>query len=153
MPRKAGAQNNKKEVLLEVMVTFLPNQGSNSWEQVAAAYQEKSCESELRDKEDLKRHWREKCCNKFKKPTGKSGTATEFILKCQRVQLLIHKKNELSLLGDDLAVPVVVTKRRVVTLLGWHSSRRNATQIDGDQGFHWPDTGDPTRESNPGPIK
>ncbi len=100
MPRKAGAQNYKKEVLLEVMATFLPNQGSNSWDRVAAAYQEKSGEAELRDKEDLKRHWREKCCNKFKKPTGRSGAATDFILRCQRVQLLIHKKNESSLLGD-----------------------------------------------------
>ncbi len=100
MPRKAGAQNYKKEVLLEVMATFLPNQGSNSWDRVAAAYQEKSGEAELRDKEDLKRHWREKCCNKFKKPTGKSGAATDFILRCQRVQLMIHKKNESSLLGD-----------------------------------------------------
>ena len=100
MPRKAGAQNYKKEVLLEVMATFLPNQGLNSWDRVAAAYQEKSGEAELRDKEDLKRHWREKCCNKFKKPTGRSGAATDFILRCQRVQLLVHKKNESSLLGD-----------------------------------------------------
>ncbi len=56
--------------------------------------------AELRDKEDPKHHWREKCCNKFKKPTGKSGAATDFILKCQRVQLLIHKKNESSLFDD-----------------------------------------------------
>ena len=85
---------------MEVMATFLPNQGSNSWDRVAAAYQEKSIEAELRDKEDLKRHWREKCCNKFKKPTGRSGAATDLILTCQRVQLLIHKKNESSFLGD-----------------------------------------------------
>ena len=31
---------------------------------------------------------------------GKSGAVTDFILRCQRVQLLIHKKNESSLLGD-----------------------------------------------------
>ena len=91
MPRKAGAQNYKKEVLLEVMAIFLL-QGSNAWEQVATAYKEKSGEGELRDKEDLRRHWREKCCNKFKAPTGKTGAANEYILRCQRVQDLIHKK-------------------------------------------------------------
>ena len=61
---------------------------------------QKSGKAELRDKEDLKCHSHEECCNKFKKTTGKSGAATKFILKYQRVQLLIHKKNESSLLGD-----------------------------------------------------
>ena len=98
MPRKAGSQNYKKEVLLEVVATFLP-QGSNSWEQVAAAYKEKSGEGEVRGKEDLRRHWGEKCCNKFKTPTDQTGAANEFIFRCQRVQDLIHKKNESSLLG------------------------------------------------------
>ena len=90
MPRKAGAQNYKKEVLLEVVATFLP-QGSNAREQVAAAYKEKSGEGELRDKKDLRHHWHEKCCNEFK-ATGKTGAANEYILRCQRVQDLIHKK-------------------------------------------------------------
>ena len=98
MLRKAGSQNYKKEVLLEVVATFLP-QGSNSWEQVAAAYNEKSGEGELRDKEDVRRHWHEKCCNKFKAPTGQTGAANEYILRCRGVQDLIHKKNESSLLG------------------------------------------------------
>ncbi len=98
MPHKAGSQNYKKEVLLEVVATFLP-QGSNSWEQVAAAYKEKSGEGELRDKEDVRRHWREKCCNKFKAPTGQMGATNDFILRCQTVQDLIHKKNKSSLLG------------------------------------------------------
>jgi hypothetical protein len=94
MPRKAGAQNYKKEVLLEVMATFLPNQGSNSWEQVAAAYHKKSGEVKLRNEED--------CMKKVAtslKNNWKSGAATKFILECQRVQLLIYKKNEASLLG------------------------------------------------------
>jgi hypothetical protein len=66
MPHKAGAQNYKKDVLLEIMATFLPNQGSNSWERVAVAYHKKSGKAKLRDKEDLKRHWHEKCCNNVK---------------------------------------------------------------------------------------
>jgi hypothetical protein len=44
-------------------------------------------------------HWCEKCCNKFKTPTGQTGAANEFIFRCQRVQDLIHKKNESRLLG------------------------------------------------------
>jgi len=39
------------------------------------------------------------------KPTVRSGAATDFILRCQRVQLLIHKKNESSLLGDGSGDP------------------------------------------------
>ena len=84
---------------MEVVVTFLPH-GSNSWEQVAVAYKEKSGKGKLRDKEDLKRHLHEKCCNKLKRPTEQSGAAHEFILRCKRVQDLIYKKNESSLLGD-----------------------------------------------------
>ena len=98
MGRAAGAKNYKKKILLEVVQDILPN-GSYAWEQVAVAYKEKSGESEVRDKADVKRHWVEKMCNKFKKPTGQSGNAEDFILKCQRVQDLIHKKAEATLMG------------------------------------------------------
>ncbi len=98
MGRAAGAKNYKKKVLLDVVKEILPH-GSYAWEQVAVAYKEKSGESELRDKDDVKRHWVERMCNKYKKPTGKSGDENDFILKCQRVQRQIHKKSEAAVMG------------------------------------------------------
>ena len=56
----AGAKNYKNKILLDVVKEILPN-GAFAWEQVAAMYKEKSGESELQDKEDVKRHWVEKC--------------------------------------------------------------------------------------------
>ena len=47
----------------------------------------------------MKRHWNEKMCNKFMKPTGSTGGARDFILRCQKVQALIDKKCESSLMG------------------------------------------------------
>ena len=41
--------------------------GIYEWEQVANLYKERSCESDVRDKDDIKRHWVEKLCNKFHK--------------------------------------------------------------------------------------
>ena len=98
MGRVQGAKNYKKEVLLEVVKEVLPT-GAFSWEQVCALYKERAKEEELRDKDDVKRHWNEKMCNKFMKPTGSAGGARDFILRCQKVQALIHKKCESSLMG------------------------------------------------------
>ena len=75
--------------------------GAFLWEQVAALYKEKSGEAELRDKDDVKRHRNEKMCNKFKKPTGKTSAETDFILRCQRVQLQIQKNCKSSLVGGE----------------------------------------------------
>ena len=71
-----------------------------SWEQVATLYKQKSGEAELRDKDDVKRHWNEKMCNKFKKPTGKDSATNDFIHLCQRVQLRVLKRCESSLMGE-----------------------------------------------------
>lgn len=38
-------------------------------------------------------------CNKFKKPTFSAGGPKEFFGQCQKVQKLIHKKCESSLMG------------------------------------------------------
>ena len=43
----------------------------------------------------------QKMCNKFKMPTGSAGGAKEFIIMCQKVQKLIHKRCESSLMGAD----------------------------------------------------
>jgi len=98
MARSRGAQNYKKEVLLELVKEILLS-GAYTWEQVANLYQERSGEKDLHDKDDLTRHWVEKLCNKFKKPTGSAGGAKDFILACQKVQAKIHKKCESTLMG------------------------------------------------------
>ena len=56
MGRVQGAKNYKKEVLLEVVKEVLPT-SAFSWEQVCALYKERSKEEELRDKDDMIRHW------------------------------------------------------------------------------------------------
>ena len=89
---------SKREVLLCVIKTILFT-GAYSWEQVANPYNEQSCEDTLHDNDDVKRHWTEKMCNKFKKITGKPMAANNFILCCQRVQLKILKKHKTSLMG------------------------------------------------------
>ena len=99
MGRAAGAKNYKKDVLLEVVKEVLPS-GAYEWERVCALYKERSGESDLRDKDDVKRHWIEKMCYKFKKPTGNAGAASDFIRRCQKVQALIHKKCESTLMGS-----------------------------------------------------
>jgi hypothetical protein len=104
MGHAAGAKNYKKKLLLDIVKDILPN-GSYAWEQVAMAYKEKSGQSEVQDKGDVKCHWVEKMCNKFKKPTGKLGDTEDFILKCQRVQDLIHKKAEATLMSINLQDP------------------------------------------------
>jgi hypothetical protein len=50
----------------------------------------------------LKWHWVEKCCNKFKKPTGDLGDPKRgMILRCQRIQKRIHAKTSSTIMGID----------------------------------------------------
>jgi len=70
MPRGKGKANYKVDALVMAVEELLPN-GAQSWAKVAALYQSRSGELILRDHDDVKRYWIEKCCNKFKKPTGK----------------------------------------------------------------------------------
>jgi hypothetical protein len=73
--------------------------GAQLWGYVIHAYKEQSGEITLQDKDDVKRHWTEKMCNKFKKSTGNQGAAKNFILHCQRIQLKILKKYKTPLMG------------------------------------------------------
>jgi hypothetical protein len=59
------------------------------------------CEDKTRDKDDIKQHWVKNVCNKFKKPTDSAGAAKDFIIQCQKVQKIIHKKCESSLMGAN----------------------------------------------------
>jgi hypothetical protein len=69
MGHVTGAKNYKKEVLLVVMNEVLLS-STYKWKQVCTLYKEKSSESEVHDKDDVKCHWIEEMCNKFKKPTS-----------------------------------------------------------------------------------
>jgi hypothetical protein len=57
------------EALIQVVEELLPN-GAQGWEEVAALYQARHGEMIFRDHDDVRWHWIEKCCNKFKKLTG-----------------------------------------------------------------------------------
>ena len=101
MPRAKGKLNYKVETLIQVVEEKLPN-GALGWIEVAALYQHCSGELILRDHEDVKRHWIEKCCNKFKKPTGNPGDPKrDMILRCQRIQGRIHEKSSSLIMGVD----------------------------------------------------
>jgi hypothetical protein len=101
MPRSKGKANYKVDLLILVVEEKLPN-GAHAWQEVAALYQARSRESLLRDHDDVKRHWKGKCCNKFKKPTGTPGDPKrDMILRCQRIHQRILKKSASSIMGAD----------------------------------------------------
>jgi hypothetical protein len=58
--------------------------------------------STSRDHDNVKRHWIEKCCFKFKKPTGNPGDPKrDMILRCYQIQQQIHAKLALVIMGID----------------------------------------------------
>ena len=54
-------------------------------------------------------------CNKFKTPTGSEGGTKYFIVRCQKVQKLIHKKSESSLMMQTLEMKM--TLRRTASMM------------------------------------
>jgi hypothetical protein len=102
IPRSKGKANYKVDVLILVVEEKLPN-GAQAWQEVAAIYQAWSGEMLLQDHNDIKRHWVDKCCNKFKKPTGTPGDPKrDMILRCQRIHKWILKKSSSCIMGADL---------------------------------------------------
>jgi len=101
MPRSKGKQNYKVDLLIQVVEEKLPN-GAHGWQEVAFLYQQQSGELVLRDYEDVKRHWVDKCCNKFKKPMGNPGDPKrDMILRCQWIQERILKKSNAAVMGVE----------------------------------------------------
>lgn len=86
--------------LIEVVHELLPD-GAVGWSSVATHYKEHSGESELRNPDDIKRYWIQTLCNKMNKPTGKSGDASDRILRCQRIQREILEKNSSFTIDSD----------------------------------------------------
>jgi hypothetical protein len=101
MPRAKGKVNYKADILIHVVEEKLPA-GAIGWQEVAALYQLCSGELALRDHEDVKQHWVEKCCNKYKKPTGTpGGPKRDMILRCQRIHQKILDRNAAAVMGAD----------------------------------------------------
>jgi hypothetical protein len=101
MPRGKGKANYKVDTLIIAVEELLPT-GAQSWAEVAALYQSQSGECVLRDHYDVKRYWIEKCCFKFKKPTGTAGDPKrDMILRFQRIQQRIHDKSSSVIMGVE----------------------------------------------------
>jgi hypothetical protein len=87
------------DTLILAVEELMPN-GAQSWGEVAALYQSRSSELILRDHDDMKQYWIEKCCNKFKKLTGTPGDPKrDMILRCQWIQEQIHNKSALVIMA------------------------------------------------------
>jgi hypothetical protein len=101
MPRAKGKANYKTDALIQVVEELLPN-GAQGWTEVARLYQVCTGELAVREYDDVKQHWIEKCCNKFKKPTGNPGDPkSDMIPRCQRIQERIHEKSSSLIMGVD----------------------------------------------------
>lgn len=99
MPRRNGAPNYRTDVLIGIVESLKPK-GAEGWKRVAVLYQQDSGETMLRDGDDIKRHWIEKLCNKFKKPTGKTGQIeSDRIFRCQTIQRGIQAEIECEIMG------------------------------------------------------
>ncbi len=72
MPHFEGTINYKNDILINFISEVLPN-GEYGWQAVLFAYHEKSKEEQLRNTDNLKRHWNKICCDWMKKPMGKPG--------------------------------------------------------------------------------
>jgi hypothetical protein len=101
MPRGKGKANYKVYTLVMAIEELMPN-GAQSWAEVAALYQLCNGKFVIRDHDDMKRYWIEKCCSKFKKPTGNPGDPKrDMILRCQRIQEQIHNKSASVIIGVE----------------------------------------------------
>lgn len=88
-----GATNYKNDLLIQIVERILPT-SPEEWRKVALDYQQESKEVALRDYEDVRRVWIDKCCNKLKKPTGMTGAASDKVRSCQNIHLRILQRND-----------------------------------------------------------
>jgi hypothetical protein len=101
MPQVEGKANYKVDALIQVVEEKLPK-GAQVWQEVAALYQHHSGELVLWDHDDVKQHWFEKCCNKFREPTSDLGDSKrDMILRGQRIQQRILAKTASAIMGAD----------------------------------------------------
>lgn len=86
--------------MVEAVQKYLPVSTAD-WEKAVVYYQTVSEDDSAREATGVKRYWKEVMCNNHKKPTGKSGDANDLILKAQKVQLSILKKENMMSLGHE----------------------------------------------------
>lgn len=97
--RQKGAVNYQNELLLDIIEEVLPV-GNEDWQVVAARYRSRSSEIAFRSAEDIKRHYMDKLCMKFKKPTGAS-TLPPLAHRAQELYSRILTKESCGVFGDS----------------------------------------------------
>ena len=90
------------KTLSEVVRELLPTY-SEEWKMVAKEYHSLSLEVEERDHSSLRRHFYEKLCDKFRKPTGTSSKSEEVKRNQEAVELLVLRQD-----GDVLRIPWIL---------------------------------------------
>ena len=98
MPRRKGLVNYKNKLLINIVADVLPN-SEYGWQTVALAYQEHLKEQILCDSADMKKHWIKVLCNGMKKPTGRTGEASNRTHRCIAIEKKILKKNHSGMMG------------------------------------------------------
>lgn len=98
--RKIGTPNYNNTLLISVIEEIKPN-GALQWQMVAEVYHARSGEALMRNPDDIKKHWNNVLCNKLNKPTGRTGGATDRILRCIRIQGEIMKKTDSVMMGIE----------------------------------------------------
>jgi hypothetical protein len=78
--------------VLQIVEDIMPD-GELAWDRCASRYWTLSGERELRQGDDFKRYFVEKCCKRGKKPTGSSAPALS-VKEAQRIYAKILEKNE-----------------------------------------------------------
>lgn len=99
MAKKTGVKNYRNDILIDMIESIKPS-GAEAWKQVAVLYQNATNEAELRDSDDIKRHWTQKLCNGFR-PTGRSGSDKDRILRCLNIQHKIMDASAASMYGFE----------------------------------------------------
>ena len=97
--RKPGAKKYKEDLLMRIIGNLLPS-GMDEWTAVADQYVLAAQESLERDPVHIKRHFTQKMCDGFKKPTG-SSVKSKNIEKAQKIYSEIMEKNNAEVFGAD----------------------------------------------------
>lgn len=99
--RSAGVPNYKNELLINVIEGILPN-GPALWQMVARRYQEVSGEMNIREVQDIRRHFttHKNLCDNGKKVTG-SSAPKESVARCQSIWRKILSRSAAANLGAN----------------------------------------------------
>ena len=91
--RAIGVPNYKNELLINVVEAVLPN-GANLWAILAKRYQEVSGEANIREPQDIRRHFQTHrgLCNNGRKVTGSSAPQLS-VARCQSIWRKILAKS------------------------------------------------------------